>query len=291
MGRVANRIADATFTLNGQDFKLAANNGPNHLHGGVFGFDKKVWDFVEYDSESTSLTLQLISPDGDEGYPGCLTVILAISLSQKNVVSLNYSATTDTSTIVNMTNHSYFNFGGKSNIYDHNLQILANSYLDVDCNGLSVGRPLSVKGTVFDYTEPTMLGYRLDHMVTAENPNGGIDNCFCDFTTEVKSCEEQPSMHRVAVLDSESEKLRLIVSTSNPALHVYTGNYLRHLDEEIKGSNSGTTHGRHSGICFETQIHPDAINRQEFPSPILQPGELYHHLTTFAVETLPDMVI
>lgn len=288
IGRCTNRIAGAAFELDGRKFQLNANNGVNHLHGGVEGFDKKQWQFHDSkdDDSATFLSLRLLSSDGDECYPGNVCVIVKFSLAlDSNVLTVEYLATTDAPTVVNLTNHSYFNLSGDQNgtIYDQNLQVFASKYLQTDSSGLSVGNPVDVDGTVFDYRDPVMIGYRLEHMVTAKNTYGGIDNSYVGFSEDDSGRGD--CLKTVAVLTSDVKKIRLKVSTTKPALHVYTGNYL---DDSIVGKG-GARYKRHSGICFETQIQPDAINRPEFPSPVLRPGQEYRHVTVFDVAERPSL--
>jgi len=238
--------------------------------------------------------LRLSSPDGDEGYPGNVVVTATFSLaSNSNSLSICYTATTDAPTVLNLTNHSYFNLSGHGNgtIYDQNLQILAARYLKTDTSGLSVGPTLNVDGTCYDYREPVMLGYRLEQMVTAQNPHGGLDNSFMDFLVSDddsnRTCSsEVGALTHVATLTSDLKKIRLKVMTTNPSVHVYSGNYL---DGKSVAGKSGAMYRRHSGICFETQIHPNAINRPDFPTTVLRPGQFYHHLTVFDVAERPSL--
>ena len=272
VGRYGNRIAKAQFTLNGTPYKLAANNGPNHLHGGVNGFDKAIWNAVPGDSaEGLSLTLSRTSPDGEEGYPGTLQASVRYTLTEKNQLVVDYRATTDKPTPINLTQHSYFNLAAdRTDILGHELTIHASRYTPVDDTLIPTGELASVDGTPFDFRTATAIGAR----ITADNvqlKNGhGYDH---NWVLDRNGAGLQPAAR---VVEPNSGRT-LDVATTEPGIQFYSGNFL---DGTITGKG-GRVYRYRSGLCLETQHYPDSPNHASFPSTILQPGQTYSSQTVF----------
>ncbi len=261
-GRVANRIAKGKFTLDGTNYELAKNNGNNHLHGGVEGFNKKVWKSEPYSNDSTlGVKMTYLSVDGEEGYPGNLTSTLWMELTTDNVIRIKFEATTDKKTIVNLTNHTYFNLGGiKRDVLDHEFQFWADAYTPVDDELIPTGEVKDVTGTPFDFRTPKLLGDQI-----AANA-GGFDH------NMVMKTEKSPEMkHFVKVRHAESGRVMDMYS-DNVGVQFYTGNFLK----DFPGAE-GKTYQQHWGFCLESQVWPDGVNHSNFPSPILNPGEKYTH--------------
>ncbi|HEX8678094.1 MAG TPA: aldose epimerase family protein [Segetibacter sp.] len=268
VGRYGNRIANAKFTLNGKTYKLAANNGKNSLHGGLKGFDKMVWDAAPLSDNTPSLTLNYLSKDGEEGYPGNLKVSITFSLSDDNELKIDYNAETDKATPVNLTNHSYFNLTGDpgNTILNQTVMIDADRYTPVDKTLIPTGELKPVKGTPFDFTTAHKVGERIDQV------DGGYDHNF------VLNKKGSSSNQVVTVTDSLSGR-RLEVYTDQPGIQFYTGNFL---DGSIK-TDDGKPIPKNGALCLETQHFPDSPNKPAFPSTILKPGEKYHTTTTYKV--------
>jgi len=265
VGRVANRIQGGQFTLEGISYTLAKNeNNANHLHGGVRGFDKKVWDAEPFETEDVcGVTLKYESEDGEEGYPGNLDVTIVYSLNEENELTLNYKAETDAPTPVNLTNHAYWNFAGAGSgtILDHVLKLNAAKYLVTDEANIPTGAINMVNGTPLDFQKAKRIGADINQV-------GGYDHCF------VINDEEDDELVKAAeVFDSNSGRGMRIVTTK-PGVQLYTGNYLN----GIQGAN-GAIYDKHHGLCLETQYFPDSVNKSQFPSTILHPGDTYHHIT------------
>ncbi len=264
IGRYGNRIANGKFKIGDSTYTLATNNGKNHLHGGLKGFDKQVWD-AKWNGKGM-LTLSYTSKDGEEGYPGNLKVTVVYSLSNNNELTIEYNAETDKPTPVNLTNHSYFNLTGSvdNTILDHILEIEADAYTPVDSTLIPTGKILPVKGTPFDFTKPMAIGARI-----AQVP-GGYDHNFV--------LRERPELMRLAatVTDSISGR-KLQVFTSEPGLQFYTGNFL---DGSIKTSD-GKPINKNTALCLETQHFPNSPNEPSFPNTILKPLGKYHTVTTY----------
>ncbi|MEY2409386.1 MAG: aldose 1-epimerase [Verrucomicrobiota bacterium] len=266
-GRVANRIARGKFTLDGTEYSLAVNNGANHLHGGVKGFDKKVWASraLPATEREVSVEFTYTSPDGEEGYPGTLRVKVTYSLNADNELRIDYEAVTDKATPVNLTNHSYFNLAGGGDVLGHVLRLEADHYTPADAGLIPTGEIASVKGTGLDFTRPRPLGERIaefesfakgyDHNFVING--GGGKRTLCARV-------EEPKSGRV-----------LEVSTTEPGVQLYTGN---HLDGKRTGV-AGIVCGRHAGFCLETQHYPDAINKPQFPTVVLRPGTTWRSTT------------
>lgn len=277
VGRYGNRIANGQFTLNGTTYKLATNNGPNHLHGGVNGFDKMVWNAVPGDTpEGVSVTLTRTSPDGEEGYPGTLQASVRYTLTDKNELAIDYRATTDKATPVNLTQHSYFNLAADgADILEHELTIHASRYTPVDATLIPTGELASVEGTPFDFRKSTPIGARIDADNVQLKNGGGYDH---NWVLDRAGSGLQPAARLV---DPKSRRT-LDVATTEPGLQFYSGNFL---DGSITGKG-GRVYNRRSGLCLETQHFPDSPNHPSFPSTILQPGQTYSSRTVFTFGVL-----
>jgi aldose 1-epimerase len=268
IGRYGNRIGGARFQLNGKEYVLAANEGRNHLHGGNIGFDKVVWNAAEMQQgDGVGLRLTYLSKDGEEGYPGNLDCTVTYSFNDKNELSIDYSATTDRPTVVNLTNHSYFNLKGAGNgdILDHTIMIRAEKFLPVDGESIPTGELRAVKDGPMDFTQPRTIGSRIREVA------GGYDHNYV-------LAEQSPRAFSPAALVTAPDNGRKMeVSTTEPGIQFYTGNFL---DGTIKGKG-GKIYPKHAAFCLETQHFPDSPNRPAFPSTVLNPGEMYRQQTTF----------
>jgi aldose 1-epimerase len=266
VGRYGNRIAKGQFTLDGAAYKLVTNNGPNHLHGGNKGFDKRVWDVLPIDKNKPSLTLHYLSKDGEEGYPGNLDITVKYTLTDKDELAIEYNATTDKATPVNLTNHSYFNLTAdvRNTILNHMLWIDADNYTPTDNTSIPNGEIKQVKGTPFDFTSPHKVGERIDSL------KNGYDN---NFVLNKKS----NVFKRVAYVFDSSSGRKLDVYTTEPGLQFYTGNFL---NPSLKTSN-GQSINRRTALCLETQHFPNSPNQLNFPNTILRSGEKFHSITKY----------
>lgn len=261
-GRFANRIKDGKFTLEGVEYQLPVNNGTNSLHGGVHGFNEKVWSVLR--SSQTELVFQLLSVDGEEGYPGNLTITATYSLTDENEVKIHYEATTDKATVIGLTNHSYFNLKGAGcgTIKDHVLQLNANFYTVLDESFALSGEVLKVEGTPFDFTKPTLIGERIDDQVFV--PGWGIDNNWC-----INRPQSSDLVSAAVVYEPVSGR-KMEVLTTQPGIQIYTGNWI----DKVCGKE-GKVYDRQDAICLETQGFPNSPNIPYFPSPVLRPGQKY----------------
>jgi aldose 1-epimerase len=270
VGRVANRIAKGKFTLDGKEYKLAVNNGPNALHGGLKGFDKVVWKAEGQNSvDGPGVKLSYRSPDGEEGYPGNLDVTVTYTLTNQNELKIDYTAKTDKATPVNLTNHSYFNLAGPKgrDVLGHELMIAADEYTPADDTLIPTGEIKPVKGTPFDFTTPTPIGA---HIGEIKGDPGGYDLNYVLRTkgkvAEVAARVYEPKSGRV-----------LEMFTTEPGVQFYTGNFL---DGKLKGSG-GMVYKKQTGFCLEAQHYPDSVNQPKFPSTILKPGQTYTQTTVY----------
>ncbi|MGO3421413.1 MAG: aldose epimerase family protein [Pseudoalteromonas distincta] len=266
IGRFGNRIANGKFSLNGTDYQLATNDGDNHLHGGVQGFDKKVWTMVPFSTEnSAGVTLSLVSPDGDQGYPGELTTQVTYTLTNKNTLDMQFVAKTNKPTIINMTQHSYFNLAGKGDILDHQMQINSNAITPVDGGLIPTGELMQVAGTPFDFRNPKAIGKEINIDDEQLKLGKGYDHNFV-----LKNKPNHDLIEAANVYEPSSGRT-LTMYTEEPAVQFYSGNFL---DGSSKQA-SGLVHKLRSGFCLEPQHFPDAPNQPTFPSTTLLPGEVY----------------
>ena len=271
VGRYGNRIGKAQFTLDGHTYRLAANNGPNHLHGGVRGFDKFVWN-AEPLTGAAGVTFSRTSPDGEEGYPGNLTVRVTYTLTDENELTIEYGASTDKPTPVNLTNHSYFNLAGhdSGNILAHEVTLHADRFTAVDGTLIPTGELRSVEGTPFDFRRPTAIGARIRQRHEQLEFGRGYDH------NGVLNRRGEGLQPAASAYDPRSGR-QLDVATTEPGVQFYTGNFL---DGSVTGKR-GTVYEHRSGFCFETQHFPDSPNKPDFPSTILRPGAEYRSRTVF----------
>ncbi len=278
IGRYANRISNATFSLAGKSFTLARNDGSNSLHGGTKGFDKVVWSARELSGgENPVLELTYLSADGEDGYPGNLEVRVTYELTEANELRLEYHAKTDQKTVLNLTNHSYFDLSGqgKGNVLGHVVTVNADRFTPIDQNLAPTGEVRSVEGTPFDFRRPTRAGERIDEKNEQLKLAIGYDHNFF-----LNRGEEGLSFAARAV-EPQSGRI-LEVYTTQPGIQFYTGN---HLDGSVKGKG-GVVYGFRSGFCFETQHFPDSPNHPNFPTTELDPGEEFRATTLFRLATL-----
>ncbi len=274
IGRVANRIARGRFTLGGRHYTLATNNGPNSLHGGNRGFDKVVWHGQPQESSTTpAVKFTYTSPDGEEGYPGNLNVAVVFTLTDQNELGIEYTAQTDQPTPVNLTNHTYFNLCGaeKGDILGHELMLAADRYTPVDETLIPTGEIRSVHGGPMDFTRPATIGSRIAQL--AGDP-GGYDHNY------VLNSGGGSLALAARVYEPVSGRM-MEMYTTEPGVQFYSGNFL---DGTIRGKR-GVVYGKHHGFCLEAQHFPDSVNRPDFPSVILEPGQTYSQTTIYRFST------
>lgn len=264
VGRVANRIAKGQFTLDGKTYKLVVNNGPNHLHGGLKGFDKVVWE-AEPQAGGAATKFSYTSADGEENYPGRVQTTVLIGLSDTNELSIDYTAVSDKPTPVNLTNHSYFNLSGLGDILKHELTISADHFTPKNQDSVPNGEIKSVKNTPMDFTKPHPIGSRFSQL--DEKPDG-YDHNF------VINGGGKELVFAARVFEPDSGRV-MEVWTNEPGVQLYTSNYL---DGSLIGKR-GVVYSRHAALCLETQHFPDSVNHPNFPSTILRPGETYSQTT------------
>lgn len=270
-GRTGNRIAKGQFTLDGVTYKLAINNGPNNLHGGLKGFNAVVWDAKQINNQT--LELKYLAKDGEEGFPGNLNVKMIYTLTDNNEFSIDYEATTDKATILNLTNHSYFNLSGEGDpsINDHILVMHASNYLPTDDTAIPYGKPEAVKGTPFDFTTPHAIGERIEADFEQLHFGKGYDH------TMILDKKEGECALAVECYSPKTGIL-MNISTSEPGVQIYTGNWMT---GNFEGKH-GHRYPMRAAVCFETQHFPDSVNRPEYPSVILRPGETFKSKTIHA---------
>lgn len=280
VGRVANRIADGRFTLNGEEIQLACNEEARgvHLHGGVCGFDKKIWDYtILREGLDPSVRFDLVSEDGEENYPGRLEVSVTFSLNTDNVLELAYSAKSDKDTPVNLTNHTYFNMNGYdgADVKNNQIKLLADEFTPVNEVLIPTGEIACVEGTPLDLRETVTIG----DVVSADHPQiaavGGIDHNFV-------LANEKREVTDVAWVYSPDTGMRLTCSTDLPGVQVYSGNFL-----DTPDGKEGKVFGKNQGICLETQYFPDSVNHANFPSVVLKAGEEYTSITRYRFDRKP----
>jgi aldose 1-epimerase len=266
-GRYANRIAKGKFTLDGKEYTLAVNSGPNHLHGGKRGFDKRNWKAEPDGTQTVKFTY--VSPDGEEGYPGTLTTAVTYTLTDANELKIDYHATTDRPTVVNLTNHAYWNLAADGDVLGHELRLNCERYAVIDADTIPTGELRLVKGTPFDFTTAKPIGR--DIAALKGEPAGGYDHNFV-----ITSAKAGELVLAAEVHDPKSGRVMRVL-TDQPGLQLYTANHFKSLRGE-----GGRTYEKHAALCLETQHYPDSPNQPDFPSTVLRPGEVYRTTTVHA---------
>jgi aldose 1-epimerase len=275
VGRYGNRIAGGKFKLEGKEYTLATNNGPNHLHGGLKGFDAVMWKGEPIKEPSAvGVRFTYRSKDGEEGYPGNLDVTVTYTLTNNNELKIDYEAKTDKTTVVNLTNHAYWNLAGagSGDILKHELTLNADQYLPIDDTSIPTGKPAAVKGTPFDFTTPHVIGERIGELKKDPHKTKGYDHCYVlrgqQGKLELAARAKDPGSGRV-----------MEIFTTEPGVQLYCGNFL--------GGGAGEAgYKQHDAFCLETQHYPDSPNQPQFPSTVLKPGDTYKSTTVhkFSVE-------
>lgn len=270
-GRYANRIAKGKFSLDGVEYQLAINNGPNALHGGIKGFNSVVWDIVEQGTQH--VVFAYLSPDGEEGYPGNLSVEVKYTLTDDNELCIDYKATTDKATILNLTNHAYFNLSGDgdASVHDHTLEIFADTYLPTDDTAIPYGQAEAVEGTAFDFRTPHLIGERIDTEIDQLVWARGYDHTFVLSKPIGK-------LGLAARASSPKTGITMEVYTDQPGVQLYTGNWM---SGNMRGKH-GAKYPARSAFCLETQHYPDSPNRADYPTTRLDVGEVFTSTTVFA---------
>lgn len=268
-GRYANRIANAKFTLDGEEYQLAANNPPNHLHGGEKGFHHAVWHaepISDTENGNVRLVLNYVSPDGEDGYPGTLKTTVTYKLNDQNELHIDYAAVLqgDKPTVLNLTNHCYWNLASGGTILDHNLQLFCDKYIPVDETGIPTGELKAVAQTPMDFLTSQSIGSRIEQV------SGGYDHCY--VTSGEKVTIDKQSLQRVARLHEPTTGRVMEIFSTEPGVQFYTGNFLN-------GSEDHAGFNQHEALCLECQHFPDSPNRPEFPTTVLKPGEVYTQRT------------
>ncbi len=274
-GRTANRTAKGMAVIDGEEFHLACNNGSNHLHGGNTGFNRKIWQQkVHKGITFASVTMSYLSPDGEENYPGNLDVSVTYTLTNTNQLHIHYKATTDKSTVVNLTQHSYFNLAGKGSCLNHLLQLDADYYLPTSSSVIPTGEIADISNTPFDFRTPKTIGQDIHNSHAQLIIGNGYDHNYC------LSANGDTPKKFAHIVEPESGRV-MTVATNQPGVQFYSGNYL-----EGTPAEGSRYYDMRDGFCLETQAWPDAPNHPCFPSTELKPGEIYHHHTvlTFSCE-------
>ena len=272
IGRFGNRIAEGKFRLEGKEYTLAQNDGENHLHGGTKGFDKVVWRaFEQIQKDEVSLKLIYLSKDMEEGYPGNLSVEVLYTLTQDNTLKIKYKAVTDQTTILNLTQHSYFNLSGTNSILDHELMLNADAYLPVDETLIPTGEIVNVAKTPFDFTKPKKIGREINDEDLQLKRGLGYDHCWV-------LNEPNIGLRLAAVLSDPKSGRQMEVFTDQPGIQFYSGNFL---DGTNPKKNSDEYYPYRSGLCLETQHYPNAPNEASFPTVVLNPQEVFTSQTQF----------
>lgn len=278
IGRYGNRIANGKFSLDGKEYQLPINNSPNSLHGGDKGFDKVFWQIEEMpkNGNNASLKLSYTSKDMEMGYPGTLKTTVIYTLTNDNSLEITYKATTDKKTVLNLTQHTYFNLSGDFSkpITDHIVTLAANTYLPVDKTLIPTGELRSVKGTPFDFREAKTISKEINADNEQLKIAGGYDHCWV--------LNDQGSMRKVASAYHEASGRFMEVMTDQPAIQFYTGNFM---DGTLPQRGGNKMYAHRTGFCLETQHYPDSPNQKEFPTTVLNPGETYNTTTTFKFST------
>jgi len=271
VGRYANRIANGRFTINNDTYYIAPNNGPNALHGGAAGFHTRVWDRRVVYKEKADF--YYVSADGEEGFPGKLSVMVKYRLTDDNTLVISYRAETDKPTVLNLTNHAYFNLHGEGNgdVLDHVLQIHADTYLPVDEHQIPTGEPAGVKDSPFDFMVPKAIGQDIEQKHPQLAIGNGYDHNY------ILPAETATTGRVAAAVRSPKTGIRMEVYTTEPGIQFYTGNFLNGKDT----GKSGVNYGKHDAFCLETQHFPDSPNRLDFPSTVLLPGQVFHSETRY----------
>ncbi len=273
VGRFANRIGHASFSLNNKTYSLDANAAPHHIHGGVSGFSSRIWHADVLDREEPTLRLSLFSPDGDQGYPGNMTVHLLYSLNEANQLHIQIDASSDSDTPISMTNHSYFNLAGSGPINDHWLTLKSNRYTPLDLTQLPSGKFASVEGTPFDFRNARQIGEHIDERHEQLRLGSGYDHNF------MTPASEDGELALMATLEDRNLGRKLQLSTNAPGMQLYTANFLAAV------AGKGIKHQARHAICLEPQNIPDAPNKPSFPSCILKAGDKYRHTIVFETST------
>lgn len=279
IGRVCNRIHNCKYTLNGVEYMLFANDGNNSAHGGEIGFNKRLWDVIKAeDSDEPTLVLRYVSPDMEENFPGTLTTCVTYTLTRNGALSIRYEAETDRDTIVNLTNHSYFNLSGcgEGTVKEQIMWIDSDKINEQDYELIPTGKFINVKGTAYDFNTPKAIGRDFDSEKSMEIQNGGYDNNYIinNYNGEIKLC---------ATLTHPDNGIKMSVSTNQPCVQIYTSNMINENDIPFKG---GKRQLKNCAVCFETQKMPDSINHPNFTNTVLKPGEKYDFTTVYSFETV-----